>query len=258
MSERLALSWANNQLTITGGRLPGGPLEVWYLEAFCRPGSTDRDWTETVIPHHTDLIRVQEDGSRLELLSRLADGVTIYHLVSAGTDEVDFRLEIENPGETSSQVHWGQPCLRAGRFSGMAQDPEGFIPRCFIFLEGRLAHLPTQPWATQARYTPGQVWRPVHVPPEDVNPRPLSPLVPSNGLIGCLSGDERLILATAWQPWQELFLGIFECIHADFRIAGVAPGEHKRARGKIYIVENDVDGLLARYRRDFPEHAGQL
>ena len=26
-------------------------------------------------------------------------------------------------------------------------------------------------------------------------------------------------------------------------------------KGKIYLVENDIDQLLARYRKDFPEHA---
>ena len=68
--------------------------------------------------------------------------------------------------------------------------------------------MPTSRWATEARYTPGQVWRPRHVPSADVNPRPLSPLTPDNGLIGCFSADERMILATAWQPYQELFQGI--------------------------------------------------
>ena len=85
----------------------------------------------------------------------------------------------------------------------------------------------------------------------DVNPRPLNPHTPSNGLIGCFSADESMILATAWQPYQELFQGVIRCIHSDFRIGGLAPGETKTIRGKLYLVPADVPRLLARYRADF-------
>jgi len=91
------------------------------------------------------------------------------------------------------------------------------------------------------------------VPRSDVNPRPLSDLVPSNGLIGCYSADERLVLAIAFEPYQELFQGVRACIHADFRIGGLKAGESKRVRGKIYIVPADIDALLKRYAKDFPE-----
>jgi hypothetical protein len=79
-------------------------------------------------------------------------------------------------------------------------------------------------------------------------------LVPSSGLVGCFSGDERKIMAVAWQPYQELFLGVITCIHSDFRIGGLDPGETKEIRGKVYIVDADVPALAARYERDFPEH----
>ena len=83
--------------------------------------------------------------------------------------------------------------------------------------------------------------------------RPLSELVPSSGLIGCFSADEARILATAWEPYQELFQGVAVCLHADFRLGGLGAGETKRVRGKIYLVPNDVPALLKRYERDFPE-----
>jgi hypothetical protein len=86
-----------------------------------------------------------------------------------------------------------------------------------------------------------------------VNPRPLSELVPSSGLMGCFSADERQIMAFAWEPYQELFLGVITCIHSDFRIGGLEPGETKQIRGKLYIVEADVPALVERYERDFPE-----
>jgi hypothetical protein len=86
-----------------------------------------------------------------------------------------------------------------------------------------------------------------------VNPRPLSTLVPSSGLCGCFSGDEKQIMAVAWEPYQEIFQGVIACLHSDFRIGGLAPRESKQIRGKIYIVPADVPGLVKRYERDFPE-----
>ena len=111
-----------------------------------------------------------------------------------------------------------------------------------------------EPWARQAVETPGQVWCPRHVNRADVEPHPLSELVPDNGLIGCFSADEECVMAIAWEPYQNLFQGIITCLHADFGINGLPAGESKRLRGRIYFAEADIPGLLERYRRDFPEH----
>src|SRR5689334_24569342 len=46
-AEPLQLSWTNNMLTIAAPWLPGEKIEVWHMEAFCKPGSTKRDWHET-------------------------------------------------------------------------------------------------------------------------------------------------------------------------------------------------------------------
>jgi hypothetical protein len=255
----LTLAWAKNMLTIRGADLPGGEVQVWYLEAFCRPGSTDREWKETVIPHTTRLVAADPDNRRLTLRSTLADGVTVDHEIRAGRDEVAFTLDATNPTDRPSEAAWSQPCIRVDRFTGVEprRDSEDYLPRCFIFLDGRLSRLPTKPWATQARYTPGQVWCPSAIDRNDVNPRPLSPLVPSSGLIGCFSADGTKILATAWEPYQELFQGVIVCLHSDFRIGGLAPGESKRIRGKIYLVAGDADALVKRYEADFPEQRAQ-
>ncbi len=254
----LTLSRSDNWLVVHGPHLPGREIRINYLEACCRANSTDADWgTHTVIPFQTELTALSGDGKTVKLKSTLEDGVTIDHTITANDDEVDFRLVAHNPGVKRSEAHWAQPCVRLGDFTGVGQtgpDPNDYLPKCFIFLDGQLQRMPTAHWATKARYTPGQVWCPAHVPRSDVNPRPLSPLVPSNGLIGCFSGDEKLIFATAWEPYQELFQGVARCLHADFRLGGLLPGETKRIRGKIYIVPADVESLLKRYARDFPEH----
>lgn len=255
----LTLAREQNWLIISGPAIPGGSIRINYLEAYCRANSTDADWMKhTVIPHASEVLSLSPDRKVLMLRDRLADGVVVEHTITAGVDEVDFRLTVHNPTLQPSEAHWAQPCVRLGEFTGagaaQTKDDYAYLPKCFVFLDGKLERMPTRAWATQARYTPGQVWCPKAVPRTDVNPRPLSPLVPSNGLIGCFSGDDKLIWATAWEPYQELFQGVARCLHSDFRLGGLAPGETKKIRGKIYILPNDVPALLKRYEKDFPEH----
>jgi len=257
-AQGLTLAREENWLVVKGAQIPGHEIRVNYLEAYCRAGSTDADWVKhTVIKHECELLSLSEDGKTLRLRDRLADGVTVEHTITAREDEVDFQLVAHNPAATRSEAHWAQPCVRLAAFTGF--DPQGkdiddYLGKCFVFIDGKLARMPLPIWEKKARYTPGQVWTPKGVPRTDVNPRPLSPLVPSNGLIGVFSGDEKMIFATAWERYQELFQGVARCVHSDFRLGGLQPGETKNIRGKIYIVPADVPALVARYSRDFPEH----
>jgi hypothetical protein len=258
--ESLKITREQNWLLIHGGPLPTEGIKINYLEAYCRPRSTDADWVKhTVIPHRSEVVGQETSDGSIRLRDTLEDGVIVDHTIKAGADEVTFDLVARNPTAHASEAHWAQPCVRLSAFTGFdeksAGDATDYLPKCFIFLNGSLTRMPFEPWAKEARYTPGQVWCPARVPRTDVNPRPLSSLVPSNGLIGCFSADERTIFATAWEPYQELFQGVARCLHSDLRIGGLSPGEEKRIRGKIYIVPNDVPALLTRYRRDFPEHA---
>jgi hypothetical protein len=254
---RLTISWADNYLTVRGN-FPGKELKIMYLEAYCRPGSTDRDWAETVIPHKAELVEASEDGRLIKLRDKLADGVIVEHEITARQDSIVFEVLAQNPTLKRSEAHWAQPCIRVDKFTGAgAADARALVPayakKCFVFLDGKLTRLPTEPWADKARYTPGQVYCPKNVDRNDVNPRPLSPLVPSSGLCGCFSKDEKQIMAVAWEPYQEIFQGVIACIHSDFRLGGLAPGESKQIRGKLYIVPADVEKLVARYEQDFPE-----
>jgi len=257
----LTIEWEKNFLTIRGD-FPGGELRTLYLEAYCRPGSTDREWRETVIPHTAEKLEATSDGKLIRLRDKLADGVVVEHTITAGKDEVDFRLVAHNPTDKPSEAHWAQPCIRGDKFTGTTNaDARALVPmyarRCFLFLDGQLHRLPTEPWADKARYVPGQTYAAKGVDRNDVNPRPLSSLVPSSGLCGCFSADEKQIMAVAWEPYQEIFQGVIACLHSDFRLGGLAPGETKKIRGKIYIVPADVPRLVARYERDFPEQAGK-
>ena len=264
--ERLRVSWRRDAdtkrefLTVRGPRLPQEGLTIWHLEAFCRPGSTDRAWQETVIPHRTELIDAAPDGSKLVLKSKLEDGVIVDQRIEVDPDEPDvvrFTLNCRNPTEHASEVHWGQPCVRVANFTGHPErsGAEDYLSQVFVGIEGELTFLPCQPWKTTARYTPGQVFRPSHVDPRDVNPRPVNPRLAHPGLIGCVSADRQSLVAVAWEPYQELFQGVIVCIHADFRIGGLKSGEEKTIRGALYVMENDRERLLQRHRRDFPQPA---
>jgi hypothetical protein len=252
----LKLHWEKNYLTISGEHLPGRTMQIHYLEAYCRDRSTDADWVQhTKIPHETELLEAADDGTFIKLQCRVADGLQVTHEIRSSHDEVDFRIVAHNPTDRRSEAHWAQPCIRLDRFTGA--DQQSYLGKSFVFLDGELSRMPTRQWATEARYTPGQVWCPKGVDRNDVNPRPLSPLVPSHGLIGCFSEDESMLFATAFEPYQELFQGVIVCLHSDFRLGGIPAGGSQQVRGKIYIVPNDVPMLLKRYAADFPEQVSQ-
>lgn len=254
-ADHLRISWSADWLAVRGGLLGGQELRIHYLEAYCRSHSTNRRWEQTVIPHRTKMLEADPAGARLVIEDTLADGVVMRHQILAGKDEVDFQVAAHNPTTRPSDAHWAQPCVRAGPFAGFSdKSGDAYLPKCFIFLQGKIVRLPTSHWATTALYRPGQVWCPNGISRDDVNPRPLSDQVPDNGLIGCFRADDQAILATAWEPYQELFQGVAACIHSDFRIGGLAPGQTKNIRGKIYIVPADVNAMLSRYHHDFPEH----
>ena len=247
----LQLHWEKNFLTISGDHLAGQEIRIHYLEAYCRAGSTDADWVKhTMVGHSTEQVEASADRTLIRLEDVISDGVRVSHEIRSTRDEVRFEITAHNPTMKRSEVHWAQPCIRLEKFTGANQ--ETYLAKSFIFLEGKPARFPTQEWATQARYMPGQVWCPKGVDRHDVNPRPLSPLVPSNGLIGCYSADDKQVFGVAFDPYQELFQGVAVCLHSDFRLGGLQPDETLKIKGRIYVVP-DVLTLLKRYESDFPE-----
>ncbi|MBL7649683.1 MAG: hypothetical protein JNK74_26200 [Candidatus Hydrogenedentes bacterium] len=243
------IEWEENILALHAPEVPGGKVETWYLEAFCRSGSTDRDWEATVIPHTTRLVEADGDGQWVKLESMVQEGVRATHEIRVVEDGVSFALVIKNESGEAVDVDWAQPCMRVGDFTGLGQ--EDYFSRCFIYTRAGQVMLDRLPRVEEARYRGGQVYVPAGVDLDDVNPRPISKEVPVNNLIGCVSSDGRWILATAWDATQELFQGVINCIHADPRIGGLKAGEAKRITGRVYLVPNDSEGLLAAYERDF-------
>ena len=248
--EEITLSRRDNLLVIHAPHVPGKEIQINYLEAYCRTGSTDADWVKhTVVGHKTETVSASGDGKQIKLRCKVNDGLVVEHDIRAVEDGVTFDLTVSNPTDHPNEAQWAQPCIRLGDFAGEetvqpdCQDIK--LDRAFIFLNGKLTTMPTQPWATTARYTPGQVWCPKDVPRTDVNPRPLSTLVPDNNLIGCFSSDGKWIFAVTFEPTQELFQGVARCLHNDFRIGSVPPGQTKKIRGRIWIIPNDPKQLTA-------------
>jgi len=251
----LTLGWTNNMLTVTGPDIPGGKIDTWYLEAFCRTGSTKREWGKTTIPHRTELISADANGRQLRLRTKVEPGIEIAHEIRAGQDDVTFDLTLKSTGDQFVDVDWFQPCMRVDRFTGLKQS--NYFARCFIFTDRGMTTLDKTRRTEEAIYRGGQVYVPAGINLEDVNPRPISPEKPVNGLIGCFSADGKYLLATAWDHTQELFQGVIVCIHNDPRVGGMKPGETKKLRGKLYFLKNDPAELLKRYQRDFPARTPQ-
>ncbi|MEO1992213.1 MAG: hypothetical protein ABGW78_09805, partial [Pirellulales bacterium] len=256
------MHWKDRSLSIEGS-FPGHTLSIHYLEAYCRPGSTTQEWQDTVIPHRSTRKSRNESPGRILIEDTLSDGVTVHHTLQTEHDGVSFFITASNETQLPSDVHWAQPCMRIDKFTGCppteARDLlPSYIRKCFLAIDNELRWLPTTPWATQALYTPGQVYCPKGVPRGDVNPRPLSTFVPSHGLCGCVSKDKQWIIGIVWEPYQEIFQGVITCLHSDFRIGGLKPGESKEIHGRLYILKGDEHALLAAYHRDFPDQAHGL
>src|ERR1051325_8575996 len=114
----LTLNWSNNLLTVSGPAFPGGKLEIWYLEAFCRKGSTQRDWSKTVLPHKTELITAEPE--KLRFRTTIEPNALMLHQVQASSSGIDFQFTLKNQGQKSLDLEWFQPaCIRVDRFTGM-------------------------------------------------------------------------------------------------------------------------------------------
>lgn len=248
-NDGLHIEWKNNILTISGKNLPREKMNILYLEAFCKTGSTNREWDSTTIPHQTALLSASDDGRYIQLRSIVQPNVEVIHDIKAGKDEVEFNLMLQNKGDKDVDIDWFQPCIRIDQFTNRKQ--EDYIPRCFIFTDSGLTTLDQTRRTDEGFYKEGQTYVPHGINLKDVNPRPISLDHPVNGLIGCFSDDDKYILATAWDNYQELFQGIFVCIHSDPRIGGLKAGEMKELKGKVYFLKNNPEKLLQRYYRDF-------
>jgi hypothetical protein len=248
-AEGLQISWTNNLLTLSASNMPGGKLDIWYLEAFCRKGAHHQNWNNTTLPHKTTLLESDPDAKRLKLRTTIGD-VEMIHVLRAADDEIDIQYTLVNHGKETSAIEWFQPaCIRVAAFTGCAQS--NYTAKSFIFTDRGLTTLDKTRRTEDALYRGGQVYVPKGINLEDANPRPLCLDSPTNGLIGCVSADNKYLLATAFDSTHELFEGVYVCLHSDPHVGGLKPGEIRHIHGKIYFLKNNVEALLKRYKKDF-------
>lgn len=243
----IKLDYEGHMLSVTHPLLGGKPLKINCMEAYCKKGSTHRHWDKTTTPQQNKVL--WKSPHEIKVKTSLASGVEVMHRFAVVADEILFEATFTNLTGKPVDVEWMQPCIRVGDFVGLGQNE--YIDKCFIFTEKGLTRLNKTNRTEEAFYRGGQVYVPAQIDRNDVNPRPLSPDVPTNKLIGCFSADEKALLATAWTDVQELFQGVIVCIHADPRIGGLDAHQTKHIWGKLYIIPNDIDELLRRYHRDF-------
>lgn len=250
------LSWTNHVLTLSDPRLPGGTLAILHLEAFCLPGGHDRPWDQTRIPHQSTVISHAPDGSSVHFLTRVGQDVEVRHEARIVPDGVDFQFTLTHRGTNRWPVQWFQPaCVRVDAFTGCTQS--NYTARSFVFTQHGRTSLTHIRRTSRARYLGGQVYLPDWIDAQDANPRPISPDRVTNGLIGCVSADNRWILALASDRTFELFEGVYVCLHSDPFIGGLAPGESRSIRQKLYLIPNDTRDLLRRYQSDFKPLPGR-
>lgn len=252
------LSWTNNLLVVRDVRLPGGSLEVFYLEAFCLPGGHQRNWGQTRIPHQTTLLNATPDGSELRFRSTIGPDTEVLHEVRTGPPgtlvEMDFL--ITHRGTQPWPIQWFQPaCIRVDRFTGATQS--NYTARSFVFTRSGRTPLDALRRNTNALYLGGQVFLPDWIEERDANPRPVALDRITNGIIGAVSADGSSVLAIASDRTFELFEGVYVCLHSDPWIGGLQPGESRRIRQKIYLLPNDTQQLLRRYAEDFPNQTAE-
>ena len=90
--QSLTLDRVDHWLVIKGDHIPGGPIRINYLEAYCRAGSTDADWVKhTVIKHKNELVSLSDDKKTLKLKDTLADGVTLAFVCARPVDDQGLR-----------------------------------------------------------------------------------------------------------------------------------------------------------------------
>ena len=123
---------------------------------------------------------------------------------------------------------------------------EAYLPRCFVYV-GRQAGASAHDALGQG----GPLYSRSGLVPDRRQPRRRQPAAAQ--LDRAVQRADRLhfgrrqgAVATAWEPYQELFQGVIVCLHSDFRIGGLKPGESKTIRGKIYLMPADLTELHER------------
>ncbi|MHC4593940.1 MAG: ankyrin repeat domain-containing protein, partial [Planctomycetota bacterium] len=239
-------------LTIRTERIPGLLLDVWCYED--RLG---------------DATRYEKQGNAVVLIHKLEEA-TVTTLFEPRQTDVDIQVHVTGPTAVAvRKVQRLNPCCqfaRSAAFRSEGNYVDDFVARCFVFLDAGMTLLKDtkripgtrprtddkanypKPWIQE--YFPA--WR--KHPGQIKGQRGYSPDRPVYPIIGVVSQDGKYLAAIAWPETASLGQVWHHCIHPRPLIAESFDPKTSEIRscGKIYLMENDEEKLLARFKEDFP------
>jgi hypothetical protein len=157
---------------------------------------------------------------------------------------------------------------RAALFASQPEPYPEFVRRCFIFTDqGRTflpdterRPIPVKP-PTHAHNTPP--WVQMYLPkgaPKDLRAgssgwADYSPDRYTEPVIGAVSRDGKYLAALAAGNESVVSQAWHDCMHNNPGWMPAKEGSSKEWRIRLYVMENDPDLLLERFKRDFPDVA---
>jgi len=183
----------------------------------------------------------------------LSDDCRYGGIVSPGVDDVTFECWFYNGQDKPTWVDT-QFCLRL--WDDLLRDETG--ERSYMLSNGK--------WVRMADTDRGKGRRELsHYPcvagldlPEPADPTGWGKagVTSDYGLVAALAPDGKHVLAIAWpHPKSILSNWLIPCFHADPIWPQCPPKQSVRVRGKVYLLEETLNDLLVRYKRDFGEDA---
>ena len=113
---------------------------------------------QTVIPHKTELVdRPPTAGSSGCGRGWKTASWSITRSAPAAMRSISGSSRPTRP-RVESQAHWAQPCIRVNRYAGTKAEhgSEAYLPRCFIYVDGRPVRMPTKPGPARPSTRPGR------------------------------------------------------------------------------------------------------
>jgi cytohesin len=239
-------------LTIRSESIPGLLLDVWCYE-----------------DKLGDATRYEKQGGAVVLIHKLEEATVTTRFEPSQTG-VDIEVHVTGPtAEVVRKVQRLNPCCqfaRSAAFRSEGNYVDDFVARCFVFLDAGMTLLKDtkripgtrprtddkanypKPWIQE--YFPA--WR--KHPGQIKGQRGYSPDRPVYPIIGAVSRDGKYLAAIAWPETASLGQVWHHCIHPRPLIAESFDSKTGEIRscGKIYLMENDEEKLLARFKEDFP------
>ena len=239
-------------VTIRYDAIPGLVLNIWCYEL--GPGEP--------ISH-------EQQGKAVVLAHKLGEAKLLSRFEPC-PDGVDIGVKVTAPDAKAVRaVRSLNPCClfqNSPAFKGTEDYVGDFVARCFVFLDGGMTslkdtkRLPSTLPGGDPRAKLPQPWIQEYIPAWRKHPgsggeiRATSTDRPVYPIIGVISCDGKHLAAIAWPDTKGLGQVWHHCFHPrpDLNASfNPATGEIY-SRGKIYLMENDKQRLLERFKHDFP------